>query len=89
MTNEGILDIWLEAPRVRAMRPWSGWMLGVLAAALLGSAIAGPALERVQQAHAAGDVTQAAREWRHPALDRQWRGTRTPVDIDRMFRKRR
>jgi hypothetical protein len=71
------------------MRPWTPWAVGLLAGALLGSAITAVAVDRIHEARTAGELAENTREWRHPALSREWRGLRTPVDANSLFRRQR
>ena len=90
MMNQGTLDLWLTGTsRAPAMRPWTPWALGLLAGALLGSAITSLAVDRMHETRAAGEIAANTREWRGPALSREWRGWRTPVDANSLFRKQR
>lgn len=79
-------DLWIEESPPRRF----DW--GPLAAALglgliLGAAVTAFAGDRWIAPEEAPAV--AERTWPHRALDREWRGTRTPVDVDRMFRQTR
>lgn len=89
--SETTASLWtLEAPPPR----WGRWLpmtaplaAGLLIGALLGAALTVLAGGPIRASWAAQPAATAA-EWTRPALDREWRGYRTPVDVDRMFRKR-
>ena len=84
MMNPATAGPWIDTENLRRGGA-AALALALLTGVLLGSALT----------TAAADAPRAAaspaveREWRHPALDREWRGYATPVDVDRMFRKRR
>ncbi len=62
--------------------------LSALAGALLGSALTAVAADRVRAALALAP-TPIAIEFPKRPLEREWRGYKTPVDPDSLFRKRR
>jgi len=78
-------DFWIveESPRRPDWRQLAG---GLGVGLVLGIAVAAFAIPRIAPAPPEPQVT---RSWPHPALDREWRGIRTPVDVDRMFRRSR
>lgn len=88
--SETTASFWtLEAPGPR----WGRWRpvaaplaAGLLIGALLGAALTALAVGPIRVPWAA-QPTAAAGEWTRPALDREWRGYTTPVDVERMFRK--
>lgn len=63
-------------------------LLSALAGALLGSGLTAVAADRVRTALRA-EPTAVAREFPMRPLEREWRGYKTPVDPDSLFRKRR
>lgn len=78
-------EVWIEreGPPSASRGPLA-LALGV--GVLLGIALTGLAVPRFSLAPSEARVV---REYPHPALDREWRGYRTPVDVDRMFRRAR
>ncbi len=81
MTNEGTAGIWW-ADTIRTDRALIA--LAMLVGLLLGSTLTALAMDRILDAGSESVVV--AKQWPAHALDREWRGTRTPVDVDRMFR---
>ena len=83
-------NLWLldePKPRTRVWRPKplaTGLLVGLLVGSVLTALAIGPL-----QAALADEPAVAAREWPKRALDREWRGYRTPVDPSRMFRRAR
>jgi hypothetical protein len=78
-------DFWIVAESPRR-RDWRTLAAGLGVGLALGVAVATFAIPRIAPAP---PETRVTRSWPHPALDRQWRGIRTPVDVDRMFRRSR
>jgi len=84
MMNAGTAGIgWVES--FRADRAWLA--LALLLGVLLGSTLTALAVDRMRESSTTATVV--AKQWPHRALDREWRGMRTPVDVDRMFPRRR
>ena len=81
MKNEGTAGIWW-ADAIRADRALVA--LAMLVGLLLGSTMTALAMDRTLDTSTQSVVV--AKQWPAHALDREWRGTRTPVDVDRMFR---
>ena len=84
MTNEGTAGIWW-ADVIRVDRALVA--LAMVVGLLLGSTLTALAMDRIADASTQSVVV--AKQWPAHALDREWRGTRTPVDVDRMFRSPR
>lgn len=93
--TETTANFWtLTEPSPRLRRSGDRIWVGLAAGSLLGAALAvlallatGPVSEALGPDPA--EPTVAVRRVPGYALDREWRGYRTPVDVDRMFRKRR
>lgn len=83
MMNQAAASPWIDSENIRS-GSFAALALALVAGLLLGSALTTLASESPAPAAPAA----AEREWRHPALDREWRGIATPVDVDRMFRTR-
>ena len=76
-------------PDAPARRPMAlrSLALGALAGALLGSALTAFAADRVRAAWT--EPRAVAIDFPKRPLEREWRGYKTPVDPDSLFRKRR
>ena len=74
----------------RRPRSPSPLAIGIVAGAILGSVLTAFAAEPVRSLLATPEVgIVAAQEFRHRPIEAEWRGYRTPVDVDVMFMKRR
>jgi hypothetical protein len=87
--SETTANLWvLDEPAPRWRRAVIPLAIGLLLGALLGSALTTLAAGPIRSA-LAGKPAIAAREWPKRPLDREWRSYKAPVDVNRMFRKRR
>ena len=84
MMNQATASPWIDGDAARR-GGWAALMLAGITGLLLGSALTTFAAD----GRSAAMPAAVEREWRHPALDREWRGYATPVNPDRMFRQRR
>ena len=86
---ETLANLWtLGEPAPRRRRVENPLVIGLLVGALLGSALTALATGPIRSV-LVEEPAVAAREWPKRALDLEWRGRKTTVDVDRMFRKRR
>jgi len=87
--SEATANLWtLDELMPRKRRAGSPLAIGLLIGALIGCAITVLVTGPIESAPAR-ESEVGAREWRKRPLELEWRGYKTPVDVDRMFRKRR